>query len=302
VGNWKEILSINDVNDGSLFVEIIGVYQNKLYFTDNEGFAYVDLSDNNYTRTSWINYDKKPSDILREFVIKNDKLYFCKGVVNTDDSINSSHIYSIYSIGFTDVSLDNAIKIIDNATIVKINDDKDLLYYMSGYTPNNSIESLYEYNLISREAKLLISNPRYYSIEDPNILYSEGFGEALYLYNIETNKSFMVSEYVDSFAIKNNDIYYVNENEGKLVKYDNGKNTVIYTYSDKDDPDYRFSDISFKNDIMILGFAKNDPVDGGSMEKYIVDGQIQEEVPTISVTMLDGTTKTYTIDLMENEK
>jgi hypothetical protein len=173
---------------------------------------------------------------------------------------------------------------------------------MSGYTPNNSIESLYEYNLISREAKLLISNPRYYSIEDPNILYSEGFGEALYLYNIETNKSFMVSEYVDSFAIKNNDIYYVNENEGKLVKYDNGKNTVIYTYSDKDDPDYRFSDISFKNDIMILGFAKNDPVDGGSMEKYIVDGQIQEEVPTISVTMLDGTTKTYTIDLMENEK
>ena len=297
-GTRKEIIAVDEVNDGSLYVELLGVNQNKLYYTDNKGFAYIDLSSNNYERTSWIDFDEKKLDysLLRHYLIKNDKLYFEKAFNNNDSSINSSFISSIYSIEFTDKSLDDATLIIENAEICGLNmsnNSSDNSIYYTKFTDNK----LYKYNLDTKKSESLFEDDltNYYDmIGKSEILYI--MNNELRTYNMNSGKSTLIDDFVDDFKAKDNTYYYIKDN--KIIKVSGSDKTTIYTNTYND---YTLDYISFFEDTLVLSYSYNDPVDGGSMEKYMVNGTIKDEAPTISVNMKNGNSRQFGINLVEKE-
>ena len=186
--------------------------------------------------------------------------------------------------------------IIKNAQICGLNisnNSTDNSIYYTKFTDNK----LYKYNLDTKKSESLFENDSTYyydMIGNSEILYI--VNNELRTYNLNTGKSTLIDDFVQDFKVKDNTYYYLKEN--KIIKVFENNKTTIYnnTYND-----YTLDYISFFEDILVLSYRYDDPVDGGSMEKYMVNDKIKDTAPTISVTMKNGSIKQYGINLVENE-
>ena len=336
--NWNEIF---EEDQGII---ICGQYNNKLYFTDEEGFKYIDLTNPKFIATKWIDYEKVQiydnGELENRGVVKavmvDDIIYFeyngsGGGTEPTD---------GIQTIRITDTSLDNAKQFISNVDFTQweIDCNNKQLYYiewrtfsLNGETHNDLAHSLFKYDLSTGKQDVIIegisqsiSQDSYKRIIQQSVnhfkLYNDkilclvynqstepdGTGHypvtySLHLYDINSKEDKIVhvnpsqsgsnSGGLWSYAeYHNNDVYY--KSGDSIVKYNNGKNDVIYTYSPNDGGEYFYGFYFIDNNIidLVLQNAK---------DKYLIDGKVVSNptgISTIIVNMIDGSTKTFTVN------
>ena len=313
--NWNEIIEKNKE------ILICGEYNNKLYYSDGDGLKYIDLTNSQFAETKWLDYKEyQPYDnggmeklAVSKATMIDDTIYFeyntsAGGVDSTD---------GIQTIKINDNSIDDAKQFIAKADMGKweIDTDNKILYFIE--FQHSTAGTLYKYNLTTNEQSKIFDKVESFDVCSNKILYyifnqtttpnANGYYPAthdLYLYDINTEEnkfitstSFVNSGNLWSFAeYHNNDVYY--KSGDNIIKYNNGKNDIIYTYSSKDGGKsiqgdsgfYGFYFVDTNIIELVLQMADN---------KYLVDGKVVSSptgISTITVKMIDGSTKTFTAE------
>lgn len=306
--SWKEILKVSDKTN------ILGTYKNNLYYYDEDGLAYIDFESETYKRTEWLKYKQyKVSETgevgnlnISKASMIDDIIYF-KYNLNTSGSSSTN---GILSINVNDNSFDKAVQILSDveSNEWEIDVENKLIYYSAN---SQDTESLFKYNISTNEKELILSDIKGFQIEGQNILYlklNNSYKTSantivhaatydLYLYDMNTKENKLIyessianinSNTLYSFAeCHNGDIYYKVDN--KIVQYNNGANTVIYTYSPNSGEDYLYG-FKFKENNIIELILQNDD------KKYLINGKVYDDLSnesTITVTMSDGSTKNF---------
>ena len=306
--NWNEIIEKKQE------ILICGVYNNKLYYSDEDGLKYIDLNNSQFSETKWLNYKEyqaydnggmKKLAISKATMI-DDTIYF---EYNTSAGGGDS-TDGIQTIKITDNSMDNAKQFIAKVDMGnwEIDTDNRILYFIE--FEHSLAGRLYKYNLVTNEQSKLFDKVVSFDVESNKILYyiynqttipnANGYYPAtydLYLYDLNSKENKLINSSKEgslsgslwSYAeYHNNDVYY--KSGSSIVKYSNGKNDVIYTYSSSDGGEYLYGFQFVDENIieLVLQMADN---------KYLVDGKVVSgttEISTITVKMTNGSTKTFT--------
>lgn len=306
--NWNEIIEKNQE------ILICGEYNNKLYYSDGDGLKYIDLNNSQFSETKWLNYKEYQAYdnggmeklAISKATMIDDTIYFeyntsAGGVDSTD---------GIQTIKITDNSMDNAKQFIAKADMGKweIDTDNKILYFIE--FEHSTAGTLYKYNLVTNEQSKLFDKVVSFDVKSNKILYyifnqtttpnANGYYPAtydLYLYDLNSKENKLINSSKEgplsgslwSYAeYNNNDVYY--KSGSSIIKYNNGKNDVIYTYSSSDGGEYLYGFQFVDENIieLVLQMADN---------KYIVDGKVVSSptgISTITVKMINGSTKTFT--------
>ena len=327
-GIWKEILHENATN-------IIGTYNNRLYFENEDGIYYIDLAQKPFEKVKFIEYreiEEKQSDYtiiskesVSNFYMVDDNIYFTfntfAGGTSSTDGIKKINVNN-------SKSLDDAVHVISGVDFDKwaIDINNKQLYYiewrtgfLNGVPYNDLAQSLLKYDLETEKQDTIIEGismpydqsyiiwqaTEAFELYQDKILSivmnrsteqnKDGYYPltySLHLYDINTMEDMVISTYKHStrsgglwsFAeYHNDDIYYVSGDS--IIKYNNGNNDIIYTYS----TDYggtEFYGFYFVNDDVIKIVLQ------GVEDKYLKDGKIYETLPEEAMTnviMDDGT-------------
>lgn len=295
-GMWKEILREN-VND------IIGIYENKLYFTNDDGIYYIDLVQSPFIKNEWIKY--REFDVEHEampedggsFVSKEKEHIFDPYMVDGEIYFNfSSSEYGLQKISINSKSLDDSVKVVDDCFgNYVIDTNNKILYYLKRNVP---YDNLYRYDLQTNTEELMFEKVEGFRFKDNKILYygknapdsSDIYEEYepdyyIYLYDIGTKTNELIS-YNKNDNNMTNSIYnnadYIDGNvyykRGALIeKYNGGNNNIIYSHSAATAMN-EFYGFNFINDDIIEIILQ------GQKDKYIlvhkdIEGNIFEEIP-----------------------
>ena len=168
-GMWKEILREN-VND------IIGIYENKLYFTNDDGIYYIDLAQSPFIKNEWIKY--REFDVEHEampedggsFVSKEKEHIFDPYMVDGEIYFNfSSSEYGLQKISINSKSLDDSVKVVDDCFgNYVIDTNNKILYYLKRNVP---YDNLYRYDLQTNTEELMFEKVEGFRFKDNKILY-----------------------------------------------------------------------------------------------------------------------------------
>ena len=279
------------------------------------------MTNSQFAETKWLDYKEyQPYDnggmeklAVSKATMIDDTIYFeyntsAGGVDSTD---------GIQTIKINDNSIDDAKQFIAKADMGKweIDTDNKILYFIE--FQHSTAGTLYKYNLTTNEQSKIFDKVESFDVCSNKILYyifnqtttpnANGYYPAthdLYLYDINTEEnkfitstSFVNSGNLWSFAeYHNNDVYY--KSGDNIIKYNIGKNDIIYTYSSKDGGKsiqgdsgfYGFYFVDTNIIELVLQMADN---------KYLVDGKVVSSptgISTITVKMIDGSTKTFTAE------
>lgn len=323
---WTELIK------GSPSV-IIGTYANKLYYTvDEVGILYIDLTKTPYTAIKWIEFEDCEiyDDVMAKLHIGKarmieDTIYF---------EYFMSLTGGIHSIKVTDNSIDDAIQVIPDVNFHdwEIDIENKKLYYKdwkTGYLPNgvgynDLAHSLIRYDLETGKKDVIIEgiikiNETSFRIQQAvedfelygnNILCvvshapdeqdaNGNWSYGLNLYNGNTMKGKLICTFDRNLDLPgkyvkyyNNDVYY--QARKSIIKFNNGKNDVIFTYTPTKEDEYLDGFSFVDNNIIELNLEN-------SSKKYVVNGKLESNVElkpesTYSVKMLDGTIQEITSD------
>lgn len=295
-GTWKIILHEN-VND------IIGKYENKLYFTNDDGIYYIDLTQSPFIKNEWIKY--REFDVEHEamptdggsFISKEKEHIFSPYMVDGEIYFNfSSSEYGLQKININSKSLDDSVKVVDECFgNYVIDTNNKILYYLKRSIP---YDNLYRYDLQTNSEELMFEKVEGFRFKDNKILYygknapdlSDIYEEYepdyyIYLYDIGTKTNQLIS-YNKNVNNMTNDIYnnadYIDGDVyykiGALIeKYNGGNNDIIYSHSAATAMN-EFYGFSFINDDIIEVELQ------GQKDKYIlihknVEKNVFEEIP-----------------------
>ena len=304
--NEAYIIKINENNGFEELIKtqanphILGIYNNRLYYSDDEELAYIELNNKSYNKINCISFKNARDEYLTgypDFEISSVGQGFIlnKNVYFTDGATPSSNLYKI-DINETD--LKNSVTVIDDAiSFGKWNIDlKNEFVYYAKYNENYSID-IYKYNINTNKKEKIIEKLDSFEFNNSYILYvKENENNKLYLYNIKdkSNKliceTFRYSPTVSRALFYNDDIYYINQT--RLIKYNSGSNNIVY--SEDTEEMYGINAID-KNIIEIIYLS--------GKTKYLVDGKITNEQPSISVLMKNEQLKKFPLGITyEDEK
>lgn len=277
-------------------IYIAGEYEGRLYYADVRGLRYIDPADPDQKVETWLEFEELGTteygyDMYRNIssmAIVGDTLYF-----NYDWSTDfDDESFGLFAIKFTDDSLDDAVKI---SSEVSMGDwyadvENEVLYYNEWLDYNE--EELYRYDTGTGEKELLLTQMSSFDMKEKYLVckYSEG----ICFYDTESRETVCLPEVGEQHNgstygladVANGDVYFKVGND--IVKYDNGKKTVVYT-ADGDD----FYGFMFWTDgiIELIYFSSGD--------RFLVEGEEYKALDGIAdfeVKMFDGNTRIFTID------
>jgi len=291
-GSWNEILRSDYFPIG-----LAGHHDNRLYFHDYYGLAYIDFNEKNTSRVSWIDYkdpDGRGTKIGRGELI-GTTLYFSYNSFPAETEKEEG----LRTMELSDTSFNDSKLLISNVQFDWMSDKNDQsLIYSEGFAVHGS--ELYQYNLSNGEITAIYENVKsFQTYKDGHILYLTDplFSGKLFLYDINTKNSQLIfdkakSTYTGSlyaFAdYRNGDVYYKDGDD--IVKYNNGNRDVIYTYSASHGGEYFYGFTFIRNDTieLILQLAP---------KRYLIDETtIVDTIPEdrkFCVNMIDGTIRFF---------
>ncbi len=241
-GKWYEVAN------NSQSYNVFGEYDKKLYYADDFGFKYIDLSSKDFNVTEWIKYEEKCYDDDNGFVglayadkgiLKDDTIYFIKSSFGWDNNRDSY----LYTLNVNATSYSDIKKEFKQKSIVDFIIADNYIYYYYWEGSDIARKSLKSYNFDTKETKKLLNNIDNIDLykDDKKVIYSQAVSnkddapDKWYLYDLESNdKTFIakVNSSSDSdcvsgmFQLFNNKVYYVDRNV--IMRYENGKKEKIY--------------------------------------------------------------------------
>lgn len=273
---WIQIVETDE------YTSVLGVYQNRLYYHDDNGLKYVDLNKEEFESTTWINYQNNGIDDIDKIfdaAMINDTVYFSK--------YPSSELLKL---SINETNFNNATEVLQDVSSNdwKIDTENEIVYYIDYY--NNG---LYKYNLkTNKNEKLFDGEIQELELCNNYVVYStDAEQEELYIYDLKSKRNILVSDtYVwgnafNKLQIYNNDFYYIDN--GKLIKYDSGSKDVIYTH------DNLVSFFILDDNLIELELYYAD--EEKTEELYLIDGKISKESPERVIHMKNGEIKKITL-------
>lgn len=276
-------------------MHLYGLYENKLYFSDSQGLAYIDISSSSPTRIAWIDFPKLNDYFAYKIgggVILNDKLYFNYRLNWNNDEKNDG----LLCLSLSATSMDQAVQL-DSSISRWIFDKHDNTFICLITGKDKYYQHICKYDASTNTKTLLIEDVgMYFRYLDDNgiILYSPLNEFKVNMYNLKTKQDKTIipntsvgnkhGNPICSIEYFDNDFYYINQD--KIVKHNNGKNDVIFTI-----PEY-FGRFTFKHideNTIVINHYDNPP-------QYIVNGELKNELPDnymISVKISDDLTVKY---------
>lgn len=323
---WYEIA--NNSSDDNAGFQILGAYNDKLYYVDLKGIKYVDLNDETLKIHDYAMKDKIFVDNVHKSYFFDNTLFV--EVDNNPDTDEDSEktTYSIISYELDSEYINKSGKklfsikeepvnfyVIDNK-LVYLYDFKNEEYKLKSYELDNDKTStlmsdicdmdIYKNYLIVTKINP-IDNDEKCSL---HYFYDVNKNKEIYLTNKELhavvggNLYFQDSDKIYEFSEKSGKVkfisngrinfntdklYYLNDN--KIYKYENDKSSLVYTGDDK----YKIRGFNVENDSkheVIYIYTR--------AESYaIVDGKkqdiedVQKEYLKYKVNMKDGSVKTF---------
>lgn len=276
-------------------IYIAGEYEDRFYYADTYGLKYIDLTDPDHHVETWFEFEDLEDiysyDMHRNISamdIVGDTLYF-----SYDWTVEfGDEYYGLYSIKFTDDSLDDAVKISSEATMGDwyADAEKEVLYFIEWLDYGD--EEVYRYDIKTGEYEVLLTDVTSLEKKDKYLICK--YEEGAVFYDTETCECVYLPEVGEPHNgltygladVANGDVYYKDGNN--IVKYDYGKKTVVYT-ADGDD----FYGFSFWTD----GIIELIYLDSG--DRFLVEGEEYKALDCIAdfeVKMFDGSTMIFTID------
>ena len=159
---------VYDIDDSNY----IGVYDNKIYYTQNDKINYIDLSENTLKEKQWISkpnidgYDDGDYLITKAVIVK-DNMYFSY----------SAGGMGLYSLKMNAKDISEAIKVLDDNDMSDwwFSEDELNIYYVPEYTPNTKVVPKV-YNIKNKTKNQLLEHDKYRDAEsikyvDNKIIY-----------------------------------------------------------------------------------------------------------------------------------
>lgn len=303
---------VSDLGDN---IHYIGIYNNKLYFSDST-IKYIDLTDPNLTKNIWLeipqpdcsdNTEICPSVNICDSKISGNNLYFntCSFAAGGDD------LDGLLSINMNSSKFSNFKKISSLAEEWFVDEKGENVYYMNFYRDDNTV---YKYNIESNNSEKLFNTTSYFDHIDyisNNIIYYNEVKDELSLFNVTSRTSTILANNLSEVTGYNNSMWGISSVVGKNLYYYDGKGTIMkYNskngnktsyYKIEDTFYYRgytfYDDNNFEITYDCYKYSGN--TKGHTCTKthdYISENKVVESLPSKKVIMLDGSSKNFTID------
>ncbi|MBQ6687227.1 MAG: hypothetical protein IJN03_01740 [Bacilli bacterium] len=297
---------VYDIDDSNY----IGVYDNKIYYTQNDKINYIDLSENTLKEKQWISkpnidgYDDGDYLITKAVIVK-DNMYFSY----------SAGGMGLYSLKMNAKDISEAIKVLDDNDMSDwwFSEDELNIYYVPEYTPNTKVVPKV-YNIKNKTKNQLLEHDKYRDAEsikyvDNKIiyyylesdLYDSNYNKIyscnctpyhkLYILDVNTKETNFISnisreKYFAISDIYNGKLYYMKDNVS-IYQYDINNKTEIKYYDD----------IKSNKDVVGIKAISEQVLkiyyNFGEIE-YIINGELKSP-ENLNVKMLDNQINTYNI-------
>ena len=319
--NDKTYLVIKDnenykvVRDLGNNIHYIGIYNNKLYYSDSK-IKYIDLKDSNLAENIWLeipqpdcsdNTEICPPVSICNSKISGNNLYFntCSFAAGDDD------LDGLLSINMNSSKFSDFKKISPLAEEWFVDEKGENIYYMNFYRDDNAV---YKYNIESNNSEKLFNTTDYFDHIDyvsNNIIYYNNTKDELSLFNVTSRKSTILANNLSEVTNHNNSMWgissvvgknlYYYDGKGTIMKYDSTNGNKTSYYKIEDTFYYRgytfYDDNNFEITYDCYKYSGNDQ--GNTCTKtrdYISENKIVESLPSKQVIMLDGSSKNFTIN------
>ena len=286
-GNFKSVF------EPSGYSCIFGLHQNKLYFSDSKGLAYIDTSASVPERISWIDYPAGHEYLdpyINAGVASGDKLYFSY-FLGWDSGKGPND--GLLSLNLSDKSFAETVQIDSMVTSWNYNekDDSILCLSLTGRTSDGvQNKSLYSLNC-STQAKTPVLNDinrfRYY--ENGSIMYCRDDDKnEVRMYNLETKSDESLFTYSISDSLRagsfcsaeifDDEVYYLKDNS--IIMLNGGKNDVFYAFPESSAPPVgQFYHVN--KDIILV-----DPM---TNPRYLAGGELLTSLPDSLMSAFSST-------------
>lgn len=301
VYNFKEIINY------------IGIYKNKLYYSDTK-IKYIDLNSNTLTEKVWLEIpqieceENCTANEIDKSVIVGDTLYFNIGSFAAGtDKLDGLLSLSMNASEFSEYKIISPL-----AEEWFMDEFGENIYYMNFYREDNAV---YKYNISSNNKQKLFNIASYLdhiSYVSNNVIYYNFTKDELSLFNLNSSEMVALANNLKDVTTSNNSMWgisstvgknlYYYDGNGNIVKYDieNGNKTNYYKIEDTfyyrgynfyDDNNFEITYDCHKNDNQEHNCTKTN--------EYISNNKIVNQFPEINVIMLDGSSKMFTIKNFE---
>ena len=285
-GDWDELYAPEDTD-----AALVCAYQDRLYFYDWLGLAYLELSEEEPQRISWIDFlnPQQGEEQARfgRFALVGDTLLYAWG---------SRPGGGIFALPMNASSLDKAEEVVPNADFFwQVDAQRDVIYYLY-HTLGTRRTNLHVYHLSTKEDIVLIENILDFSAKrDGSILYLRDDGHwtqfQSFLYDPRSGESTLISaektnnsgNLWDIAEYHQGKVYFRTENT--LYCYDNGTITALYTlenpYKENGYP-YMYGFHHISDDAIYIS------IQGGN-NIYLINDQ-ETHPPVLTLRLRNGST------------
>ncbi len=307
--------------DFDYYIHYIGIYDDKLYYSDQKAIKYLTLSDNNLTENIWVElpkiYNYKMG--IEKSAIIDDTLYFNFGIYNgVNDkytgllSLNmDAKNFDEYKQVINDVDEDKWYADENNSTIyyAQFNGGMGVIIYeldINNNTKTKLIDTPYIEDIAYSNGKILYflyESDRYDS--NWNKIYSCNCTphNEIYIYDVNSKQTSLIAKTTKDdlgslygqAQFNDNKVYYIDN--GVIYSYENENIKKYYTLSDVENY-YAFNFIN-SNTMKIVFETKINETQLGSRTEYVVDGNSVGSLDKINVTMMDNSVNQFTIEDLE---
>ncbi len=272
-GVWKCVGRLEKTSEE---VQLIGLYQSRLYFHDEKGISFFDLNETEPARRDWIVYPQSNADyetmamtrlMVGHAEIVGDCLYF--------DCVN----YTVFDKGGIlslslkdDASPEDAVVVVAEANgSWHIDRNADAILYE--HYKDTSLE-LCKVGLASREPEVVYDNLTNCWFGSGNVLVFNQDNE-LYLYSPASGNSSLVYDakqednsetFYNRVAFYDDAVFYLQGND--LVGYQDGQTHILYT----------FPDAGISTMVCLSGTVIEIMYEDGTIQ-YLVKGVLQDTSP-----------------------
>lgn len=306
-GQWYEAAN------NSTHYEVFGEYNNRLYYSDDDAFRYIDLSTKDFNSVEWIKYEEKCYSDENNFVglayadkgaLKDDTIYFTMNSFGWNKERDSY----LYTLNVNATSYSDIKKEFKQSGIIDLVINGNLMYYHHWDDGGAATTFFKSYNLDTKEKKTLLknieSNISFYD-KERKILYGqkvsnkENANEKWYLYDLVSDKSTFIAEinYNEGrstsgmFQLYNDKVYYVDNDV--IMKYENGKKEEIYKLNNIRRGGQDGQVVVINDNLFDYSSLTTDKYGYILNGKKATKDEVQKYLDKYSVHMKDGELKTF---------
>ena len=283
-GVWRELLEGKDLN-------VVGEYDNKLYYANTEGFMYLDLTAPDAEPTKWVQFKqlKGSSEDAFEYPVRTamigDTIYF-EYATNAGGSEPTDGIMELH---VSDDSMDDAKQLFAEALpgCWRVNEEEGVLYYLVEEVPHMD-GTLFRYDPATRSSVAVNYGIHSFLNDGDTLLlvkngdlYYDGGGMELILLDFEDEMT--GGTIIGAACMHNGDVYYKQGN--RIMKWSNGTAEIFCEY----DGDNLYGFLFMNGDSVEL-ILQDEP------DEYLAGDNIYSDISQVdsqAVIMLDGSTQYF---------